>query len=145
MQTINGKLITEEKQQLDNLKHHATNLMQTYQELEVQLAEIQQHNVKYLEEINTIKNHLSKLDKRCILLEESITRQLIQFVVLNICAVFGLFGLWVWFSNNNKPVSISANQTINCHSERSKESLLYSSFFKMLPCGKTALTYLSMT
>jgi hypothetical protein len=113
MQTINGKLITEDKQQLDNLKHNATNLMQTYQELEAQLAKIQHHNVTYLEEIDTIKSHLSKLDKRCILLEESITRQFIQFIVLNICAVFGLFGLWVWFNTNNQPIRTSDNQTIN--------------------------------
>ncbi len=111
MRTINGKLITEGKQQLDNIKYHAENIMQNHH-LEAEIANISQQNVKYLQEINTINNHLTKLDKRCILLEESISRQFIQFIGINICGVIGLTYLWFWFNTTNQPAIPPAKQTL---------------------------------
>jgi hypothetical protein len=109
MRTVNGKLITEGKQQLDAIKHNTANIMQTHQDLDAQVVELCQQNVKYLEEINLIKNHLTKLDKRCILLEESITRQFIQFIVINICGVIGLAYLWFSFNTSSQAPIQPAN------------------------------------
>lgn len=112
MRTVNGKLITEGKHQLDTIKHNTANIMQNHQDLESQLADICQQNVKYLEEINSINNHLTKLDKRCILLEESITRQFIQFIVINICGVIGLAYLWFSFNTSSQAPIQPANPEI---------------------------------
>lgn len=102
MRTVNGKLITEGKQQLDTIKNNAANIMQNHQDLEAQIADISQQNLKYSQEINIINSHLTKLDKRCILLEESITRQFIQFIVINICSAIGLAYLWFSFHPNSQ-------------------------------------------
>ncbi len=107
MRTINGKLITQGQnhlETLDTLKHQTTNIMQNFQDLETQIISLsQQQEQKYAQEINTIKSRLTQLDKRCILLEESITRQFIQFVIINVCSIFGLIFLWHWFEISNKP------------------------------------------
>ncbi|BAZ08563.1 hypothetical protein NIES4071_03680 [Calothrix sp. NIES-4071] len=86
--------------------------MQNHQDLEAQFADISQQNIKYLHEINAINNHLIKLEKRCILLEESITRQFIQFIVINICGLIGLAYLWFSFNTNNQAPTQPANSVI---------------------------------
>ncbi|GAA6622206.1 hypothetical protein [Scytonema sp. NUACC26] len=110
MPTINGKLITQGRDcldTLDTLKQKTTNTMQNFQTLEAQMINLsQQQEQKYAQELNTIKNHLNQLDKRCILLEESISRQLVQFIIVNICSsLFSLFCLWYWFDTPHKPKS----------------------------------------
>lgn len=117
MRTINGKLITQDKQNLDNLKHQTANMMQNYQDLETQIAE---QNVKHLQDINAMKSHLNTLDKRCILLEESITRQFNQFVAINLCSVIGLVCLWFWFNTSNQSLNQPVNQPIERPTQQPK-------------------------
>jgi hypothetical protein len=124
MPTINGKLITQGQnhlETLDTLKHQTTNIMQNFQDLETQIINLsQQQEQKYAQEINTIKSRLTQLDKRCILLEESIARQLIQVIFINICSIFGLIFMWYWFEVSNKPThqtkSVIPDITINLKS-----------------------------
>ncbi|KAF3887632.1 MULTISPECIES: hypothetical protein [Nostocales] len=110
MPTVNGKLITQGHdclETLDTLKQKTTNTIQNVQTLEAQMMNLsQQQEQKYAQELNTIKNHLNQLDKRCILLEESISRQFVQFIIVSICSsIFGLFCLWYWFGTPHKPKS----------------------------------------
>ncbi|QLE56394.1 hypothetical protein [Nostoc sp. TCL26-01] len=102
MRTINGKLITQEIQDPDNIEKQIMKFSE-------------QQNQQSNQEINNIQNHLSKLDKRCILLEEAISKQFIQFLLINICGVMGLFFLWFWFNSNhqnNQPTKQSAQPTV---------------------------------
>ncbi len=103
MRTINGKLIIQEIHDPDNVEKQIMKFSQ-------------QQNEKYHQELNNIQNHLSKLDKRCILLEEAIARQFMQFLIINICGVIGLFFLWFWFNSNhqagNQPTKQSTQPTV---------------------------------
>lgn len=106
MRTINGKLITQGKQNLEKLQHQTANMMQNHQDLQ---AQITAQETKHTNEINAIKSHLHTLDKRCILLEESIARQFTQFIVINICGIIGLIFFWFWFNDSNKSQPQSYN------------------------------------
>lgn len=102
MRTINGKLITQEIQDPDNIEKQIMKFSQ-------------QQNQQSNQEINNIQNHLSKLDKKCIILEEAIARQFMQFLIINICGVMGLIFLLSGFNSNhqnNQPTKISANSTV---------------------------------
>jgi hypothetical protein len=103
MRTINGKLIIQEIQEPDGIETPIINLSQ-------------QQNEKYNQEFNNIHNHLSKLDKRCILLEEAIARQFLQFLIINVCGVIGLIFLLFWFNSNhqkdNQPTKQSTHPTV---------------------------------
>jgi hypothetical protein len=99
MRTINGKLINQGKQNLEKLQHQTANMMQNHQDLQ---AQITAQETKHANEINTIKSHFSTLDKRCILLEESISRQFTQFLIINICGIIGLIFLYHWFDDSSK-------------------------------------------
>lgn len=89
MQTINDKLIIQQIHDPDKVEKQIMKFSQ-------------QQNEKYYQELNNIQNHLSKLDKRCILLEEAIARQFMQFLIINICGVIGLFFLSFWFNTNHE-------------------------------------------
>ncbi|MBF1990832.1 hypothetical protein [Fischerella thermalis] len=102
MRTINGKLIIQEIHESENIEKQIMKFSQ-------------QQNQQHHQELNNIQNHLSKLDKRCILLEEAISRQFMQFLIINICSVIGLIFLLSWFNSNhqnNQPTKKSTNSTV---------------------------------
>ncbi|AVH68244.1 hypothetical protein [Nostoc sp. 'Peltigera membranacea cyanobiont' N6] len=104
MQTVNGKLITKEQGQIDEIQQQTEGIIQRYQNLESQFTAInQQKDVKYLQEINSVKVYLQKLDKRLNLLEQNISNQAKNFLYLKIGVAIGLVGLWFWFGMNNQP------------------------------------------
>ncbi|MGF1979768.1 MAG: hypothetical protein RMY30_029860 [Nostoc sp. CmiSLP01] len=104
MRTINGKLITQEQNQLDTIKQQTQTMIQHYQHLESQVNTIiQQQNPKNLQEINTVKTHLQKLDRRLNSLEATASKQFTQFVIINIFSMIGLIGFWFWFEMSNQP------------------------------------------
>lgn len=90
MRTINGKLVIPEIHNPDNPDNVEKQIMKFSQ----------QQNQQYNQEITNIQERLSKLDKRCILLEEAIARQFMQFLVINICGVIGLSFIFFWFNSN---------------------------------------------
>ncbi|MBD2359574.1 hypothetical protein H6G41_34410 [Tolypothrix sp. FACHB-123] len=89
MRTINGKLIIQEIHDPDNVEKQIMKFSQ---------QQNQQHN----QEVTNIHNQISKLDKRCILLEEAIARQFMQFLIINICSVIGLIFLLSWVNSNHQ-------------------------------------------
>ncbi|MBW4613637.1 MAG: hypothetical protein KME21_10200 [Desmonostoc vinosum HA7617-LM4] len=89
MQTINGKLVISEIQAPDNVEKQIMKFSQ-------------QQNQQYNQEITNIQERLSKLDKKCILLEEAIARQFMQFLTINICGVIGLIFILSWFNSNQQ-------------------------------------------
>ncbi|OYE00219.1 hypothetical protein [Nostoc sp. 'Peltigera membranacea cyanobiont' 232] len=104
MQTVNGKLITKEQGQIDEIQQQTEGIIQRYQNLESQFTAInQQKDAKYLQEVNTVKVYLQKLDKRLNLLEQNISNQAKNFLYLKIGVAIGLVGLWFWFGMNNQP------------------------------------------
>jgi uncharacterized coiled-coil protein SlyX len=104
MQTVNGKLITKEQSQIDEIQQQTEGIIQRYQNLESQFTAInQQKDAIYLQEVNTVKIYLQKLDKRLNLLEQNISNQAKNFLYLKISVVIGLVGLWFWFGMNNQP------------------------------------------
>ena len=115
MRTINGKLVIPEIHDLDSIEafpQQSNHKINTYQELETQIMNFsQQQDEKYNQEINNIQNRLSKLDKKCILLEEAIARQFTQLIIINICGVMGLFFLYFWFDSNHKTSNQSTKKS----------------------------------
>lgn len=104
MQTINGKLIAQEQNQLNTLKQQTQSIIQRCQHLESQITTIsQQQNTQYLQEINAVKNYVNKLDKKVIYLEQTVSQQFKKLVLMNICSAIGLIGLWFWLGNNVQP------------------------------------------
>ncbi|WP_315788301.1 hypothetical protein [Fischerella sp. JS2] len=104
MTTINGKLIVQEANQLDSIKRKTEELQGNYQNLELQISAIaKQNNTKHLEEIDSVKRYIQKLDKKLTYLEETISNQTKQLLLLKVCGAVGLVGLWFWFGMNNQP------------------------------------------
>lgn len=104
MQTINGKLIAQEQNQLNTLKQQTQSVIQRCQHLESQITTIsQQQNTQHSHEINAVKNYVNKLDKKLNYLEQTVAKQFTKFVLINICGAIGLIVLWFWLGNNTQP------------------------------------------
>ena len=104
MRTINGKLITQEQNQLDTIKQQTESIIQRCKNLELQFISVnQQKDARYLQEMNAVKSYLEKLDKRLSFLEQHVSNQAKKTLYRNIGAALGLVGLWFWFGMNNQP------------------------------------------
>jgi hypothetical protein len=104
MTTVNGKLIAQEQNQLDTIKRKTEDLQGRYQNLELQISAIaKQNSTKYLEEMDSVKRYIQKLDKKLTYVEETISNQTKQLLLLKVCGAVGLVGLWFWFGINNQP------------------------------------------
>lgn len=108
MNTINGKLINEEKKTAQKIQIQIENIFEDVKKLEPVLG---QHNqqikstisaLKYLEErLNSIENNrLDSLQIRLEKLEEKLTNKLVTITTISIV---GLGSLWGWFFLNNNP------------------------------------------
>lgn len=93
MRKINGKLIIQEIHQPDDIKTQIMNFNQ-------------QQNQKYNQELNNIQSQLSNLDKKCIILEDTIIQQFTRLLIINICSVIGLIFLCFWFNHNSQGTNI---------------------------------------
>jgi hypothetical protein len=104
MTTVNGKLIAQEQNQLDTIKRKTEDLQGRYQNLELQISAIaKQNSTKYLEEMDSVKRYIQKLDKKLTYVEETISNQTKQLLLLKVCGAVGLVGLWFWFGMDNQP------------------------------------------
>ncbi len=101
MRTNNGKLIVQGQQQLEseiiNISH--------------------KQDQKYTQEIDAIKHRLTQLDKKCILLEESLSKQFNQFVIINVCSVLGLLFLLSSMQTNNEQSHQEASQFLSSQNQ----------------------------
>jgi hypothetical protein len=101
MRTNNGKLIVQGQQQLEseiiNISH--------------------KQDQKYTLEIDAIKHRLTQLDKKCILLEESLSKQFNQFVIINVCSVLGLLFLLSSMQTNNEQSHQEASQFLSSQNQ----------------------------
>lgn len=104
MQTINGKLIIQEQNELTIVKQQNQAVLQQCQNLEVQVSNIlQQHGNKCSLEINNFKSQIQTIDKRMISLEQRLLKRYRQMLLTNFCILFGILGLWFWTANNTQP------------------------------------------
>ncbi|MEH1788523.1 MAG: hypothetical protein V7L23_23805 [Nostoc sp.] len=104
MQTLNGKLISQEQGQIDAIKQQTEGIIKRCQNLESQFTAInQQKDAKYLQDISAVKIYLQKLDKRLNLLEQNLSTQAKNLLYLKISIAIGLVGLWLWLGMNNQP------------------------------------------
>ncbi|WP_051151143.1 DUF3810 family protein [Mastigocladopsis repens] len=107
MNTVNGKLINQELNQLEELTQKTEKIIRRCENLESQVSAISrqdytQYSQKVNQEVNTAKSYLQKLDKRIGFLEEVTSKQAKQLLVFKISSVIGLVGLWFMFSMNNQ-------------------------------------------
>lgn len=108
MNTVNGKLINQEFNQLEELTQKTDKIIGRCESLESQVTALgKQDYTQYLQkvtqEVISAKSYLQKLDKRIGFLEEVTSRQAKQLLFLKISSVIGLAGLWFVFSMNNPP------------------------------------------
>ncbi len=99
MGTVNGKLITQELNQLDELTQRTERINQRFEYLESQVTAIS--NVS--QEVNSNKSYLQKLDQRIGFLEDMTSKQAKQLFLLKITSVIVLIGLGFIFCMNNQP------------------------------------------
>lgn len=108
MGTVNGKLITQERNQLDELTQRTEKIIRRCESLESQVSAItKQDYPQYLQkvtyEVNHVKSFLQKLDKRIGFLEEVTSNQAKQLLFFKISNVIGLVGLLLMFFINHLP------------------------------------------
>lgn len=108
MGTVNGKLITQERNQLDELTQKTEKIIRRCESLESQVSAItKQDYTQYLQkvsyEVNNVKSFLQKLDKRIGFLEEVTSNQAKQLLFFKISSVIGLVGLSFMFFMNHLP------------------------------------------
>ncbi|MFE1744191.1 hypothetical protein [Coleofasciculus sp. H7-2] len=67
MQTLNGKLITEDPSELDKIKQEIENLTQQFEHLELQMTTISENSendkTDYLKQIVSVETSLQKLER----------------------------------------------------------------------------------
>lgn len=115
MGTVNGKLIKQEHNQLDELTRKTEQIIRRCESLESQVSTLtKQDFTQYLQnvsyEVNHVKAFSHKLDKRISSLEEVISTQAKQLFFFKIVNVISLVGLLLMFfishqpdSDNNQP------------------------------------------
>ncbi|MDF5722349.1 MAG: hypothetical protein PUP91_18045 [Rhizonema sp. PD37] len=108
METVNGKLITQELKQFDELTQKNEKINQRFESLEAQLITMsKQDYTQYLEtisqEVDSHKSSLQKLDQKIGFLEDSISRQAKQVLFFKLSLVFVLLGFGFTFFTNNQP------------------------------------------
>ncbi|WP_414584871.1 hypothetical protein [Scytonema sp. PCC 10023] len=108
MKTVNGKLINQERNQLEELTQRTEKIILRCDSLESQVTAISkqdytQYLQKVYQEVNSAKSYLQKLDKRIGLLEEVALKQAKQLLFLKISSVIGLVGLSFMFYMNYQP------------------------------------------
>jgi hypothetical protein len=108
MNTVNGKLINQEFNQLEELTQKTEKIIERCESLESQVSVLSkqdytQYLQKVTQEVISAKSYLQKLDKRIGFLEEVTSRQAKQLLFLKITSVIGLAGLWFVFSMNHPP------------------------------------------
>ena len=108
MNTVNGKLINQEFNQLDELTKNTEKVIRRCDYLESQFTTIsKQDYTEYLQkvnqDINHFKSYLQNLDQRIGYLEKVTSKQAKQFLFLKVSSVISLVGLWLMFSMNNQP------------------------------------------
>jgi hypothetical protein len=104
MQTVNGKLVAQEQNQLDTVKQQTQAMLQHYENLELQVVSmIQQKETKHLQEVKNIKTCLQNFDKRLLLLEHTVSKQTKKIFWINFCSALGLVCLLFLLGVNNQP------------------------------------------
>ena len=107
MDTVNGKLITQELKQFDELTQKNERINQRFESLESQLiAMSKQDYTQYLEnvslEVSSHKSYLQKIDQKIGFLEDLISRQAKQVFLFRISIVIIFIGLGFMFYMNNE-------------------------------------------
>ena len=128
MNTINGKLINQERKKAQKIQIQIENILEDVKKLEPVLG---QHNqqikstisaLKYLEErLNSIENN--RLDSLQIRLEKLEKKLINKLVTITTISIVGLGSLWGWFFLNNNP---SYSQPENS-SQRNSELIIQNS------------------
>jgi len=108
MGTVNGKLITQELNQFDELTHKTERINQRFEYLESQVTAISKQDYaqdfqNLSQEVNSNKSYLQKLDQRIGFLEDLISRQAKQLFFLKIGSVIVLISLGFMFCMNSQP------------------------------------------
>jgi len=108
MDTVNGKLITQELKQFDELTQRNERINQRFESLESQLTAMSKQDYRqYLEnvtlEVSSNKSYLQKLDQKIGFLEDLISRQAKQVFFFRISIVIIFIGLGFMFYMNNQP------------------------------------------
>ncbi len=123
MGTVNGKLITQELNQFDELTHRTERINQRFEYLESQVTAMSKQNYaqdfqNLSQEVNSNKSYLQKLDQRIGFLEDLISRQAKQLFFLKIGSAIVLIGLGFIFSMNNHPEVRSQNSGVRSHNSK---------------------------
>lgn len=101
MQTVNGKLIVEKPQDLDNLKRNIENLTQQFERLELKMAAISQKDkIEYLRKLATLQQSLQKLER--------IYNRLLSTTILTAIAL-GSWYVWQGFERDLSPAKLQSN------------------------------------
>ncbi|WP_169218139.1 hypothetical protein [Brasilonema sp. UFV-L1] len=108
MKTVNGKLINQEFNQLEELTQKTEKIIGRCESLESQVTVLSkqdytQYLQKVTQEVISAKSYVQKLDKRIGFLEEMTSKQAKQLLFLKISSVIGLVGLSFLFSMKNLP------------------------------------------
>ncbi len=108
METVNGKLITQELKQIDQLTQKNEKINQRFESLESQLiAMSKQDYTQYLEnislEVSSHKSSLQKLDQKIGFLEDLISRQAKQVFFFKLSLFVVLIGFGFMFCINDQP------------------------------------------
>ncbi|MUG97232.1 hypothetical protein F7734_34830 [Scytonema sp. UIC 10036] len=108
MVTVNGKLINQERDRLDELTQRTEKIIRRCESLESQVSALtKQDYTQYLQkvsyEVNNVKTFLQKLDKRIGFLEELTSSQAKELLFFKISNVIGLGGLLFMLVINHLP------------------------------------------